>query len=688
MKKIVFTLLFLLLTYGFTLSQNSEFNGKWKLIKEQSSGIDHFQYMHLDFSVKKGEVTINKELGPSRKYFDKVTLNTDGKNQFVTIKDGTFFSNLYMGAKLIPNEKKEVTAKWENNSTLVVNEKFRVIISQGYKDEIVTNIYELSPNKDLITLKIQRNTRKSDQELKYVFKRYDADNAYVMKLVDDWEISSKLPEQACLISIQGIVNEDKPNLYFIYGPKWDFNYTPNFYGFLCNQKHFSFTELNSLESVISTFKDKLKGYIVWDKKVRISLIVGYTLAGLEKGIVITEELIPLAQKYGLKEIDDFRGRFSGKSDYEIYSWAYDKYWKRCSKETICWLGGEWVNMLKPAIADYAITQKAFCTDLSARATDTLEYKLTRKLFSEMAPLGHIVGWHSYKKDFEEEFTTLSSSHGMTIDGLNTLPNISFVARIPLTPGFKFKNNHSIKPGETYTPQKKVYLSFIQTDGLGLGGWVKPGRGSIPYAWEVHQPSLKFLKLAPVMLEFYYTQATPNDYFIGALGGSSYMYPKIFPKDLLPLELKKAYNFMQQLDLNSYEIMDYSTDGTDGGRNDLTKEVVDVYYKCMPDVIGYVNGYYASHTFTIRDKKPLLPFDYYLSPTKTEDQAVADINELAEMNFKRPYFCLIHVRETSDVARVKSICDKLGSNFEAIPLDKFIKMVSENPNLKERYLDDK
>jgi hypothetical protein len=306
----------------------------------------------------------------------------------------------------------------------------------------------------------------------------------------------------------------------------------------------------------------------------------------------------------------------------------------------------------------------------------------------MKPLSHMVGWHSYKKDWEEEFTTLASSFGITTDGLNTLPDISFMCKVPLTPGYEFKNNHSIRTGKEYIPSKKTYISFIQTDGIGLGAWVKPGRGSIPYAWEIHQVSLKFLNIAPSMLEYFYSSATPNDFFIGALGGSSYMYPKAFPKELLPLELKKANDLMKKLDLNVFEIMDYSAEKRDAGENDLTKEIVDTYYKYMPDVIGFINGYYAAHTFTTRNKTPLISFDYYLSPSKPVDQAVDDIIELSEMNSGRPYFMLIHVRETSDVLRVKSICDKLGPEFEVIPLDIFLKMAAETPNYKERYMNDK
>ena len=34
------------------------------------------------------------------------------------------------------------------------------------------------------------------------------------------------------------------------------------------------------------------------------------------------------------------------------------------------------------------------------------------------------------------------------------------------------------------PEDKVYISLVQTDAIGIGAWTKPGRGRIPYAWQV------------------------------------------------------------------------------------------------------------------------------------------------------------------------------------------------------------
>jgi hypothetical protein len=674
-----------LLALAGVSAQETAFQGKWALMKEGSSDLDYFGSMTIQFTVKKDEITLVREVGPRRKSVETMVLKTGGTMNSVPVLDGTFMSNLYMGLKVPPHTNKEVTATWTKENILVIHERYTIAGSQGDRQIETDNTFGLSPDKDLLTYRVKRSSRKVGPELKYILKRADENNAYVHQMSDDWEIHSGLGTQACFISLQGIVNEVKPNLYFVYGPKYSFNYTGELFTYLEKQKHFSFTKLNSLEDACRIFKDQIKGYIVWDKNVRTSLIVAYTLAGLEKGIVVTEDLIPMAERLGLRTIEDFRGKFSGKTDYEIYTWAYQQYWQKCAKDLIVWLGGEHGSVLLPGVADYGIVKKAFFTDLSARLTDTLEYNLTTKLLSDMKPLSQVMGWHSYKKDREEEWVTVTSSFGLTVDGLHTLPNTSFLYRVPPTPGFRFKNNHNIQPGKRYVPESKVYVALVQTDGLGIGAWVKPGRGSIPYAWEV---SMKFQYMSPAMMEYFYSQATPNDYFIGCLSGSSYMYPKAFPKKWLPKEIENAKNLMDSLDLRVFEIMDYSADRTEAGNNELTKEIVDAYYAGMPDAIGFLNGYFASHTFAMRDKRPFISYDYYLSAEKPESEAAADLEELAAVNTERPYFLLVHVRENSDVARVKSICNTLGSGFEVVPLDVFLKLAGEKPTFKEKYLETK
>ena len=662
---------------------NPAFNGKWTLIPHKSSQISLYRMLSVQFQVEKKQVTIVQKWGTRRSFTDSLVLKTGGAVNKVRIKNRVFPTNVFMGLSMPVGSMRLITANWQNDgNVLQIKESYQIRGSQGPAPLASTHTFTFSDKEQVITYTIERSTRIAGPPIKYLLKRAGDREAYYMNLVSDWQIDGKLPEQAFLISLQGVANTRGPRLYFIYPPDWAFTYTQPVFDFYKNQRNYTFTRLRSPEQALKTFLDTVQGYVVWDKNVRTSLIVAFTVAGLERAVVVSEDLIPLVQKFGLKKVEDFRGKFTGWSDAKIYTWAYEQYWPRCNKELIIWMGGEYGKVMKPGVADWGIYKKAFFNDLSSRPEDAEEYALANKLLSEMKPMSLVMGWHSYKKDKERDHVKLTSSYGHRVEGLHTLPNLSFSSQVPLSKGFQFKNHHNIVPGKIYKPKNKVYITCVQTDGIGLGAWTKPGRGEIPYAWEV---TMNYYWMAPAMLEFFYTQATPNDYFIGCLSGPGYMYPKAVPPKMLPKLIDMAWDLMKKLDLTVFDIMDYSEGATVEGNTELTKEIVDAYFKGMPGAIGFLNGYAPAYTFAVRDGRPLISYDYYLSPTRPVDDAVADIYELITINSKRPYFLLFHVRESSDIKRVQNILAKLGPEFELVPLDIFLKMAGQNPTFQERYL---
>jgi len=80
----------------------------------------------------------------------------------------------------------------------------------------------------------------------------------------------------------------------------------------------------------------------------------------------------------------------------------------------------------------------------------------------------------------------------------------------------------------------------------------------------------------------------------------------------------------------------------------------------------------------------MSYDYYLSPVRPEADIITDLHELARVNAQRPYFLLLHVRESSDIKRVKGVLDKLGPEFAVVPLDVFLTMAGKEPTFKERF----
>lgn len=509
-----------------------------------------------------------------------------------------------------------------------------------------------------------------------------ARDAIMMRFGDDWTMEGDLPEKSLLISLQGIANREEPRLYFIYPPDWTFTFTESVYEYYQDTHNISFEEIETADAALGRFAQYADGYVVWDDSVRTSLIVAFTVAGLENAVVVNEALIPLVEEHGLDPVDDLRGRYRGQNDAAIFEDAWQRYGDRVSKDFIVWMGGVHGNRMEPGVADFGIYQNAFFTDLSANPSDTAEYRLADEILDVMNPAGIVLGWHSYRKDTEGQHVTLVSSHALRMEGLNSLPNTSFNIHIPTTPGYTFTNNHNVAPDTSLVAEEKVYISAVQTDGLGLGAWLKPGRGQMPYAWEV---TMNWAWMSPALLQYFYQQATPNDYFIGVLSGPGYMYPKAVPDDKRPQLIEEARLLMEQLDLRVFEIMDYSEGTRTQGNLDLTKPVVDDYYEGMPDAIGFINGYGPANTYDLRDGRPLVSYDYYLGERRPTEEAVADLEELARMNTDRPYFLLMHIRQWSTIEHVMGILDQLGPEFEVVPLDVFLKLAAGTPDFEPRYL---
>jgi len=657
--------------------------GKWELLRDQSTDIDHLGTLSIDIGLRGKELAIVHTWGGWRGVKDSLAVVPGAPPIEVRVTNWVFPSNIFMGVRMPVGSTRRVSAAWEEGgSVLRLEEQFMILGSQGKSPMSVIHRYQLSPEKEVLFYRVQRSTRKTGPEVKYILKRAGTRQGFSIRLEDNWDIAGKLPTNAMLISLQGLANKTAPRVYLLYPDDWPFTYVNQVFDFYKTRRYYTFKELRTPLEALRTLKSYAKGYVVWDKSVRTSLIVAFTVAGLEDAVVVNEDQIPMVESVGLQRLEDLRGIFKGMNDAQIYTWAYERYWNRCSKEFIVWLGGEHGNTMRPAVADWGMHKQVFFSDLSCRTTDTAEYALSRKMLSEMKPMSMVMGWHSYAKDLEEEFVTLTSHFGHRVEGLNTLPNLSFSAQIPASPGFTFKNNHHIAPGSHPVPAKKVYITCIQTDGMGLGAWEKPGRGEIPYAWEV---LMNYTWMAPGMAEYFYSTATPNDYMIGCLSGPGYLYPKAVPKKYLPDLLKIAREQMKILDLRVFETMDWSEGSEVEGNTDLPEDIVDTYYRSMPEAIGFVNGYGPGYTFTVKDGRPFVSYDYYLSPVRPEEVAVADLQELAAINPRRPYFLLVHVREWSDVKRVKGILDKLGPEFEVVPLDVFLAMAGTQPTFKERFL---
>ena len=510
-----------------------------------------------------------------------------------------------------------------------------------------------------------------------------AKTGFVMHWDGDWKVAGALPEKVLLLSLQGLANRAAPQLYIVHPPDFQWEITGPLFSFYERKHGVKFTEIKNAEDALARFAGSAKGYVVWDPFVPATMNVAFTISGLDDALVVTPALISLMEKHGLKPIDDLRGRYTGQTDAQIYTDAIARYWARCTHESIMLMGGQVGAVRMPAMADWGVRQKMFFHDLSANPKHPEELALEQKLLAGLQPGAIVFGWHSYGKDTEEQHTTLLSGYGLKMEGLHNLPNLSFNCQFGFTPGFKFTNTHHVARDAQLTAAAKVYLAFVQSDSIGIGVWTKPGRGKLPFAWQV---TMNWTKFSPAALEYFHESATPNDYFIGGLSGPGYMYPNHIPADRFPLLMKEANEMMGVLDEHIMEIMDNSAADGNLGNADLTQETVDRYYAAFPHVLGFINGYGPARTRDLRDTRPMLSYDYYIDPRRPRAEVAADLNELIALNATRPYFLLVHVRESNDVNSLIEIVKQLDGPTEVVPLDVFLKLAASKKTYTTRYQD--
>jgi hypothetical protein len=242
-------------------------------------------------------------------------------------------------------------------------------------------------------------------------------------------------------------------------------------------------------------------------------------------------------------------------------------------------------------------------------------------------------------------------------------------------------NHSVARDAKLTAENKVYICAVATDAMGIGAWTKSGRGQIPYTWQV---LMNWMWMNPPVLQYFYEDKSPNDYFIGGLSGPGYMYPKAIPAEKFPGLMAVGRNLMDRLDLRVLEIMDYSEGNRHVGNTDLPEELVAAYYREYPDVLGFINGYGTARTFDLRDTRPFISYDYYLDVRRSVPEAAADLEELMQMNPQRPYFLLMHVRELNTVEKVAAIFSRLSESVEVVPLDRFLKLAASKPTFRRHF----
>ena len=328
-------------------------------------------------------------------------------------------------------------------------------------------------------------------------------------------------ERITAFVFQGLVNRAGARV-FCKAHFWNWPDSDGFWlEYLATRKGGDLREVTSLPELIRLHPAAARGLVVWDPKLDQTRWIACNMASLRDLLPVSPECVG---RYGdLPVVEDLRGRFS--SEIDAARWSAANLQRECNPMMGFSVEHTWSGLTIDSL-DYAVQQKAFIYRLAHGGEARDQIELAHAIQSKIGPVAPIFGWGNP----EEDYCQLLSFHNNFVMCAEA-PNLSFWAHVPCErtdwaqparrdpASFILEDTHYIAlcTSEGDTPKMAVSVQG--------GAWVDPNRGRVPVNWGMNPLHLKFF---PAILEYYWDNATGNDYFMGGASGAGYTYPNRMP----------------------------------------------------------------------------------------------------------------------------------------------------------------
>lgn len=344
-----------------------------------------------------------------------------------------------------------------------------------------------------------------------------------MPEIDAIEVQSlNKDEQLTFSALQGHVNRKRPRIWLLDARSGEGRDTWQDTATVAATTR-KLYERSSKYQLVAKYADEIRGVVLYDTTLspHYRNLAG-TLAGVERALPVTREVFGKMKDAGIRAevVADLTG-MEFTTPLEIYGYLHERIWPRCEKRVIVSAkphddqgGGDYHHT-----RDIAAACGAAVVWLDCRRED--ERDLMRKFFRGMkAGSAVALGWYSSERS---GITTASEF------GIGTLPADHFVSASVLS-----GSDHRIRiPVVPPMPplENKVYVAIFISDGDNIQYtqhamrqiWDRHAgdRGKVPLNWTI-APGL--VDIAPGILNYYYTTATPKDCFVTGPSGMGYLMP--------------------------------------------------------------------------------------------------------------------------------------------------------------------
>ncbi len=340
-----------------------------------------------------------------------------------------------------------------------------------------------------------------------------------------------------------------------------------------------------LDELITQYRSRIQGLIIYDPELIDTINVATTLAGIQEAIVVSPQLANTLQAtHTLPIMTDLR-IYHWKRRVDAYQWAYAHLSGQTSARLIAGMNPG----IKNSLRSFLVAARVFVYWLDSRHTFPWpgksysqtkdERELMIRILRERQPNTVHLGWYideasgvaiasqaavaTLACDFShnlEVWTALQPSSSLPKTKNNIIDATQMANDPPVTTAIDQLPIELSIPQTPESSSQKIYLSFTISDGDNLQYcqhhmlklWRNEMRGKLPIGWTI-APAL--LQAAPAMLQYYQNTATSNDELIAGPSGAAYMFPSCWPEEHIHPFLQRTGEMLQTTGLSTLEVLD-------------------------------------------------------------------------------------------------------------------------------------
>ncbi|MBP5273861.1 MAG: hypothetical protein ILO36_02860, partial [Abditibacteriota bacterium] len=327
------------------------------------------------------------------------------------------------------------------------------------------------------------------------------------------------------------------------------------------------------------YREEFKQLYVYSTRANLAdtFNIAATLAGLNSGAAVTEDMLRRLRAKGCSlpatDICGYCGFGQEDTSVTINRWISENLVPLCRRDMVFCLhpeGRDGGRVFFPTCYDLPVALGAAIYSVNARYRASREVQ--KSILDQYPPDIPVIGWDSWRR--EHRYVSSLSENGKLCACIDwNYDNGSLWAAFP-----EFTAPAEPPASDVPAPEEDAfYIAFMVSDGDAwhycmkefMASWNGKERGTADICWTV--PSL-FARFNPLFLEYIYDTRTPRDEFAQGPSGVGYMYPSLFPPELLEGFLAKTRDAMAKAGLrhlNYWDLSDHNAmTGAHRGLQDL------------------------------------------------------------------------------------------------------------------------